>query len=53
MISLEQAAYTVLEGAASPRGFDVCVIITNGPRIVPQMDVSVTVFTTSDSVEGR
>ena len=52
MLSLEQAAYTVMESAPSQGGFDVCVIITNGPGLVPQKEVTVTVSATSDSVEG-
>ena len=45
--------YTVVESASSQRGFDVCVVITNGPGIVPQMDTPVMVFATNDSVGGN
>lgn len=44
MVSLEQAAYVVLENASS---LEVCVIIVNGPGIVPQMEMDVTVFSTN------
>lgn len=51
MVSLEQAAYVALENASS---LEVCVIIVNGPDIVPQMEMSVTVFATNfnDSDKG-
>lgn len=44
MVSLEQAAYVVLENASS---LEVCVIIVNGPDIVPQIEMNVTVFATN------
>jgi hypothetical protein len=44
MVSLEQAAYVVLENASS---LEVCVIIVNGPDIVPQMEMNVIVFATN------
>ena len=44
MVSLEQATYVVLENASS---LEVCVIIINGPDIVPQMEMNVTVFATN------
>ena len=51
MVSLEQAAYVALENASS---LEVCVIIVNGPDIVPQMEMNVTVFATNfnDSDKG-
>ena len=44
MVSLEQAAYVVLENTSS---LEVCVVIVNGPDIVPQMEMNVTVFATN------
>ena len=44
MVSLEQAAYVVLENASS---LEICVIIVNGPDILPQMEMNVTVFATN------
>ena len=44
MVSLEQAAYVVLENASS---LEVCIIIVNGPDILPQMEMNVTVFATN------
>ena len=44
VVSLEHAAYVVLENASS---LEVCVIIVNGPDIVPQIEMNVTVFATN------
>ena len=44
MVSLEQAAYAVLENASS---LEVCVIIVNGPDVIPQIEMNVTVFATN------
>ena len=51
IVSLEQGMYETLENASE---FEVCVIIVNGPGIVPQMEMNVTVFATdfNDSNEG-
>lgn len=52
MISFEQTSYTVLEGDSSTAVFEVCVVIVNGPGIVPQMDMDVSIFSSSGSDGG-
>lgn len=53
IISFEQTRYTTLENASSATGFEVCVVIVNGPGIVPQMNMDVMVFATNGSDGGN
>ena len=41
-----------MENASSPNELEVCVIIANGPGIVSQMEMDVTVFATNNSDRG-
>ena len=49
VVSLEQPRYIVNESASE---FEVCVFIANGPDIVPQMEMDVTVFASNSSDGG-
>lgn len=53
IISFEQASYIALENTSSATGFEVCVVILNGPGIVPQMNMNVIIFATNGSDGGN
>ena len=44
--------YVAMENSSSPNELEVCVIIVNGPGIVPQMEMDVIVFATNISDQG-